>query len=317
MELLSVIRRWALRDQLSIGEIARRTGLSRNTIRNYLRGDVVEPVFKMADRRSKLDARSCRPGSSLRAASRASRSGRSSSCTQTWSRWGLKVPSAALRRLPIAGRSGGIGSSRRPAAALSFRWSSNRARLFSSTGVRIGPSSVNRHHNGPHPKSLQGIDTTYIRSFGVGSPWAPKGTRSVAKFTSLLRALTHLGMGSRCGADLHIGAIARERGNRYRQLVEQRVGLGGIINIVRSQFCGDNLARAGAHSDMQLPPGTAHLVPCFSSSHSPGLWFTNRLSVVVGPLGGLSADPGGDRHAETCHPVEHVAPKFRLGALIG
>lgn len=56
MELLSVIRRWALRDQLSIREIARRTGLSRNTIRRYLRGDVVEPAFKVPERPSKLDA---------------------------------------------------------------------------------------------------------------------------------------------------------------------------------------------------------------------------------------------------------------------
>ena len=56
MELLSVIRRWALRDQLSIREIARRTGLSRNTIRKYLRGDVVEPEFKLPERPSKLDA---------------------------------------------------------------------------------------------------------------------------------------------------------------------------------------------------------------------------------------------------------------------
>jgi hypothetical protein len=37
MQLLSVIRRWAFRDQLSIRGIARRTGLSRNTIRKYLR----------------------------------------------------------------------------------------------------------------------------------------------------------------------------------------------------------------------------------------------------------------------------------------
>jgi len=56
MELLSVIRRWAFRDQLSIREISRRTGLSRNTIRKYLRSDVVEAKFKVPDRASKLDA---------------------------------------------------------------------------------------------------------------------------------------------------------------------------------------------------------------------------------------------------------------------
>jgi transposase len=56
MALLGVIRRWALRDQLSIREIARRTGLSRNTIRKYLRSGVVEPKFKVPDRPCKLDA---------------------------------------------------------------------------------------------------------------------------------------------------------------------------------------------------------------------------------------------------------------------
>jgi len=56
MALLSVIRRWAFRDQLSIREISRRTGLSRNTIRKYLRSDVVEPKFKVPHRPSKLDA---------------------------------------------------------------------------------------------------------------------------------------------------------------------------------------------------------------------------------------------------------------------
>mgnify|MGYP003342208285 CR=1 FL=1 len=56
MALLSVIRRWALRDQLSIREIARRTGLSRNTIRKYLRGNIVEPKFRTRARPGKLAA---------------------------------------------------------------------------------------------------------------------------------------------------------------------------------------------------------------------------------------------------------------------
>ena len=56
MDLLSVIRRWALREHFSIREIARRTNLSRNTIRKYLRSGEVEPKFKLPDRRSKLDA---------------------------------------------------------------------------------------------------------------------------------------------------------------------------------------------------------------------------------------------------------------------
>ena len=38
MGFLSVIRRWALRDKMPIREIARRTGLSRNTIKKYLGG---------------------------------------------------------------------------------------------------------------------------------------------------------------------------------------------------------------------------------------------------------------------------------------
>ncbi len=45
MALLSVIRRWHFRNQLSIREISRRTGLSRNTVRRYLRDETVEPAF--------------------------------------------------------------------------------------------------------------------------------------------------------------------------------------------------------------------------------------------------------------------------------
>ena len=55
MELLSVIRRWHYRDHFSIREISRRTGLSRNTVRKYLRSDAVEPKFNIPDRPSKLD----------------------------------------------------------------------------------------------------------------------------------------------------------------------------------------------------------------------------------------------------------------------
>ena len=55
MALLSVIRRWHFRDEMAIREIERRTGLSRNTIRKYLRAGTVEPGFKVPDRPSKLD----------------------------------------------------------------------------------------------------------------------------------------------------------------------------------------------------------------------------------------------------------------------
>lgn len=55
MALLSVIRRWHFREGMPIREIERRTGLSRNTIRKYLRSDAVEPKFKVPDRPSKLD----------------------------------------------------------------------------------------------------------------------------------------------------------------------------------------------------------------------------------------------------------------------
>ena len=55
MELLGVIRRWRYRQHFSIREIARLTGLSRNTVRKYLRSDGVEPKFSVPDRPSKLD----------------------------------------------------------------------------------------------------------------------------------------------------------------------------------------------------------------------------------------------------------------------
>ena len=55
MALLSVIRRWHLRDGMAIREIARRTGLSRNTIRKYLSTGIVEPKYPDRQSPSKLD----------------------------------------------------------------------------------------------------------------------------------------------------------------------------------------------------------------------------------------------------------------------
>ena len=52
---LSVIRRWALREQLSIREIARRSSLSRNTIKKYLAAEAVERKYAKRVSVSKLD----------------------------------------------------------------------------------------------------------------------------------------------------------------------------------------------------------------------------------------------------------------------
>ncbi len=56
MALLSVLRRWHLRDGMPIREIARRTGLSRNTVRKYLSSGVVEPQYSKRKTPSKIDA---------------------------------------------------------------------------------------------------------------------------------------------------------------------------------------------------------------------------------------------------------------------
>jgi len=52
---LSVIRRWALREQMSIREISRRTGLARNTVKKYLRAGDEEPRYTKRASTSKLD----------------------------------------------------------------------------------------------------------------------------------------------------------------------------------------------------------------------------------------------------------------------
>lgn len=55
MGLLNVIRRLALREKLPTREIAWWTGLSRNTIKKYLKAGTIEPKFAVPERPSKLD----------------------------------------------------------------------------------------------------------------------------------------------------------------------------------------------------------------------------------------------------------------------
>lgn len=55
MGLLNIIRRMHLREKLSIREIARRTGLSRNTVTKHLAANTIEPRFATPERPSKLD----------------------------------------------------------------------------------------------------------------------------------------------------------------------------------------------------------------------------------------------------------------------
>ena len=55
MGLLNIIRRMALREKLPLREIARRTGMSRNTIKKYLNAGTIEPQFATPERQSKLD----------------------------------------------------------------------------------------------------------------------------------------------------------------------------------------------------------------------------------------------------------------------
>ncbi len=55
MGLMNVIRRLALHEKVAIWEIARRTCLSRNTIKKYLNAATIEPKFSIPERPSKPD----------------------------------------------------------------------------------------------------------------------------------------------------------------------------------------------------------------------------------------------------------------------
>ncbi|MBG7622579.1 helix-turn-helix domain-containing protein, partial [Herbaspirillum sp. AP02] len=55
MALLGIIRRWYIRDRVSIREIARRLDISRNTVRRYIRSEAIEPSYPTRQSQSSLD----------------------------------------------------------------------------------------------------------------------------------------------------------------------------------------------------------------------------------------------------------------------
>lgn len=55
MGLLNIIRRMHLRQKLSIRELARLTGVSRNTVTKHLAANTIEPKFATQERPRKID----------------------------------------------------------------------------------------------------------------------------------------------------------------------------------------------------------------------------------------------------------------------
>ena len=53
--LLGIIRRWHLRDKVPLREIAKRLGISRNTVRRYLRSETTEPAYAERQTASAID----------------------------------------------------------------------------------------------------------------------------------------------------------------------------------------------------------------------------------------------------------------------
>jgi transposase len=141
--LLSVIRRWHLRDKISIREIARRTKLSRNTIAKYLASGETSPRYPYRKSPSRLDPYATELASWLRANQQQSRKqrrtlrqmhavlltkgytgsyGRVAAFAREWHR-------AEQERLRTAGRGTFVPLVFAPGEAFQFDWSEDVARI--------------------------------------------------------------------------------------------------------------------------------------------------------------------------------------------
>jgi transposase len=141
--LLSVIRRWHFRDNLSIREIARRTKLSRNTITKYLASGETSPRYRARKSPSQLDPYAADLSRWLRANQQASRKqrrtirhmhqallamgytgsyGRVAAFARAWRQ-------AELERTRTAGRGAFVPLTFAPGEAFQFDWSEDVARI--------------------------------------------------------------------------------------------------------------------------------------------------------------------------------------------
>ena len=138
MGLLNIIRRMHLRQKLSVREIARRTGLSRNTITKHLAADTIEPKFATPDRPSKLDPFAEKLAGWLKTEAGKSRKQRRTLKQMHADLVALGFTGSYNRVAAFGGTGGQIasGNSRRRAAAPSFRCLSDRERPSSSTGAK-------------------------------------------------------------------------------------------------------------------------------------------------------------------------------------
>ena len=117
MGLLNIIRRLRLRHGLPIREIARRTGLSRNTVKKHLKAGTIEPAFTTPERPSKLD-----PFAEKLAGWLKTEAGKSRKQRRT-----LKQLHADLVTLGFTGSYGRV-------AAFARRWRADRQREQQTTG---------------------------------------------------------------------------------------------------------------------------------------------------------------------------------------
>jgi transposase len=141
--LLSVIRRWHLRDKISIREIARRTKLSRNTITKYLASGENSPRYPHRKSPSQLDPYAAELSGWLRTNQRQSRKQRrtlrqmhatllTKGYTGTYGRvaaFAREWRRAEQERAQTAGRGTFVPLLFAPGEAFQFDWSEDHARI--------------------------------------------------------------------------------------------------------------------------------------------------------------------------------------------